>query len=223
MSDLYEEFDADAEEALDALLARHQSSFGATVGPALDVPAGLRRAAKRKGSLVEYVVDLRAAQNIAEGRCAVWVADNHVTGPAAESSSLNNVLDSVRHEHNELRAFEHQLVVRSATGGLETDALPVRAAVSGARSELDRILLLLSDGEVTKESARAEFTPVLRVLEGQLRTPRYVAGFELGNELSDWALWINDCLNTRIKGLMAVREQVVRLFEDSDACAFQFS
>lgn len=222
MSDLYEEFDAEAEAALDALLARHQSSLAATVGPALDVPVGLRRACEAKGSLVEYVIDFRAAQNIAEGRCAVWVANGHVIGPAAESSSLNSVLDSVRHEHDELETFERQLVGASVANGLETDALTVRAAVSGARDELNRILLLLSDGEVTKDSARAEFQPALRLLMGQFRT-RDEGGFQRGAELSDWDLWINGCLDTRIKGLMAVREQIVRLFEDSDVCAFQLS
>ncbi|MFD3998913.1 hypothetical protein [Streptomyces sp. NPDC058583] len=218
-----EEFDADAEAALDALLARHQSSLAATVGPALDVLAGLGRTSKLKGSLVEYVVDVRAAQSIANGRDLVpWVVNCEVSVAAAESSSLNSVLDSVRHEHNELGRFEHQLVVRSATGSLETDALTVRAAVSGARDELNRILLLLSDGEVTKESARAEFKPALKFLEGQLRA-RYAEDLERGNELPDWVLWINDCLDTRIRGLMRLREQVVRLFEDSDACAFQLS
>ncbi|MFF8513516.1 hypothetical protein ACF064_36305 [Streptomyces sp. NPDC015492] len=222
MSELYEEFDADAEAALDALLARHQESLAATVGPALDVLAGLRWTSELKGSRVRYVADIRAAQSIAEGNCAVWAADNHAIGPAPESSSLSTVLDAVRHEHNKLGAFEHQVVVtRPTTADAEMEWLTVPCAVSDARDQLNRILVLLAGGKATKETARAEFELAIGPLEELYA--RHLEARAGDDEVSGDAVWMYRRLNTRISGLRRLREQVVRLFEDSDACAFQLS
>ncbi|MFB6634850.1 hypothetical protein ACFCWY_33640 [Streptomyces sp. NPDC056362] len=224
MSDMYEEFDADAEEALDALFARHQEGLAATVGPALDVAFGLRWASELKSSFVKYLSDVRAAQSIASGTHLVspWVFNGPLPLPTFESSSLNGVLEAVLQERRELAAFAQQLAARSTTIDAETEWLAVQVAVSGARDELDRILVLLAGGKLTKETAKAEFEPALGLLEEQLYV-RTENTWEGDDELPDKVVWVNGCLTARASGLRRLREQVVRLFDDSDACAFQLS
>ncbi|MFE2476125.1 hypothetical protein [Streptomyces sp. NPDC059389] len=49
MSDDYEDFDLEAENALDALLAQHQDSLLAAIGPAMHIEAGLRNLRPLRG------------------------------------------------------------------------------------------------------------------------------------------------------------------------------
>ncbi|MFD9240659.1 hypothetical protein ACFV0D_01725 [Streptomyces sp. NPDC059556] len=228
MSEVREEFDADAEEALDALLAQHQSSLMSTVGPALDVAAGLRRTSSRAPFVTSYEVDLRdshVAWLIARDACTWPESDPYdfrVSLVNRVSSSLNGVLDAIRHEIEELETFARRISEQSAAAGrpAESEAPPVEVAVLRARDELDRILELLFAGGITKESAISEFSLAVRLLEEQRVS--WLAMDAQDEPLWD-VTWMEESISVRLGGLRWLREQVVRLFEDCNTDAFQLS
>ncbi|ROQ26947.1 hypothetical protein EDD98_6601 [Streptomyces sp. PanSC19] len=225
MSDLHEGFDADAEEALDALLARHQRGLTATVGPALDVFAGLRGTITADDPFAGHAKDHRVSAAVArEAPYGVTRPASEEDGhrsPVLESSSLNGVLAAGRYEIEALDAFAEEIRRLWEEEGLPLTATrPPDVAVLLARDELGRILGLLLLGEVTKESAASEFALAVELVEEQLATwsearARLAPSLDLA--------WMEDNFGARLEGLLGLREQVVRLFEDSGAGVFQFS
>ncbi|MFF5924205.1 hypothetical protein ACFY8C_38655 [Streptomyces flavochromogenes] len=227
MSDVCEEFDAGAEEALDALLTQHQSSLTATVGPALNVSAGLQSASAVASVVMSHGVDLRdrnvvwlIALNACEGTSEVRLLD-YVVPAGWESSSLNCALAEILHEIEELEAFAGRIGEQFAEAGFTAGTqAPAVEAVLGARDELARIMELLSVGGITKESATSEFAPAVRLLEEQLVSAR--AADARVEPLRDVA-WMEESIGARLAALRWLREQVVKLFEDSNTGAFQLS
>ncbi|OKJ48633.1 hypothetical protein AMK27_38355 [Streptomyces sp. CB02009] len=226
MSDVYEEFDA--EDALDTLLTQHQNSLTATVGTALNVSAGLQRAASVESIVMSHGVDLRdrnvawlISLNTCERTSEVRLLDFPVPS-GAESSSLNGVLDAIQHEIEELETLARRIGEQSAAAGpsAETEASPVKLAVLGARDELGRIMKLLSAGGITKESATSEFSLAVHLLDEQ-RANRRAADTQ-DDPLCDMT-WVRHSITARLARLLQLRELVVRLFEDSNAGAFQLS
>ncbi|MFJ5142776.1 hypothetical protein [Streptomyces sp. NPDC088707] len=228
MSDVYGEFGADAEEALDVLLAQHQSSLTATVGPALDVSAGLRRASSGASVAMSFGVDLT-------DRDVTWVISFKAFGNQpqlrlsdceealffAQSSALNGVLHAIRYEAEQLESLAGRISEKcAAAASLWGTEAPVVDAVRQARDELNRIQVRLCGGEVTKESVTSEFALAVRLLEEQHASWRAA---DAEDEQRRDVAWVEENLSVRLGALMRLRDLVVRLFEDSNACAFQLS
>ncbi|MER8233221.1 hypothetical protein [Streptomyces sp. NPDC094049] len=239
MSEVYEEFDAnaDAEEALDALLAQHQSSLSATVGPALDVSAGLHWASPGAAiarSLATNLKDHSAAWQITHN-ASTWTIKLHPldfedASPIWTSSSLNGVMDEILNEAEALQSLARQLGEQSAAGCFPSDTEAVEVTVLRAGSELERIWALLARGGVTKDSATSEFALAVRLLEGQLvswgsgdRVELFYCEGDAQEAPRQGVAWLQESISVRLGALRRLREQVVRLFEDSEACAFQLS
>ncbi|MFC9817403.1 hypothetical protein ACFVJM_35735 [Streptomyces virginiae] len=230
MNDEYEDFDADTEDVLDALLDQHQSSLLAAVGPALDIPSGLRRATalslqrrvtegtQEAEAIIEPSPPHQAPMLQVEQTLFVW--------RSVPSGALQEALDAIQFEIRRLNALMKGIADRPdhcpAPPG---EGVHPAAAACLARDELIRIDRRLVKGGVTKESAASEFATAARVLRNQVIgwNTALAAASRVERRGMDRERWLKDQFITRHDGLLLLREKVVKLFEEAEEGAFQVS
>ncbi|MEV7547336.1 hypothetical protein [Streptomyces sp. NPDC089915] len=222
MSDRYEDFDSNAESALDGLLAQHQSSLLAVVAPALDLSSGLRQARSKQ---VRFSDD-RTARDLD------WVVATDQGGGAhrgrmpGESGALKAVLEEVRLETMRLRLLSRSVARHAAGCPLPPGvSLSPKLAAQMANRELTRIMRRLMYGDVTKRSAAREFAVAEKVLGEQAGGWAAVVDTAPPALLAemDGERWLMEEFTLRYDNLLLLRERVVRLFEDAEEDAVQFS
>ncbi|MFE5626782.1 hypothetical protein ACFQ8S_32540 [Streptomyces virginiae] len=227
MSDEYEDFDAEAEDTLDALLAVHQSSLLEVVGSALDLCAGLGLATAAEASIHPSVGpwmpveagsrDLGAAINTMNATF-VWTT--------VPSEALHSALNALQSELVELDALGEQISQRAS----DCPAPPGRRltperAARLAYEELGRIRNLLNSRSLTKGSAASEFCYAEHYLRGQMTgwTGVLKAADRRKRSRMRHELWLRDCFTSRYDSLLLLREKIVKLFEESEESAYQLS
>ncbi|MFD5575257.1 hypothetical protein, partial [Streptomyces cadmiisoli] len=173
MNDEYEDFDAEAEDMLDALLDQHQSSVLAVVGPALGIPSGLSRATalSLQHRLTEWAQEAEVSVELSPPNQAPmpWVEQVRFVWRSVPSGALQDVLDAVQLEIRRLNALLKGIADRPdhcpAPPG---ERVHPAAAARLARDELIRIDRQRAKGGVTKESAASEFTSAVTPLRDQV-------------------------------------------------------
>ncbi|MFD5620543.1 hypothetical protein [Streptomyces yangpuensis] len=230
MNDEYEDFGAETEDVLDALLEQHQSSLLAAIGPALDILSGLSRtsALSLQRSVTEWVQEADAVIEPSPPSQAPMpqVEQTLFVWRNVPSGALQEALDAVQFEIRRLNALMKGIADRPdhcpAPPG---EGVHPAAAACLARDELIRIDRQLAKGEVKKESAVSEFATAARVLKNQVIgwNTALAAASPLDRRGMDRELWLQEQFIIRHDCLLHLREKVVKLFADAEEGAFQVS
>ncbi|MFD8024524.1 hypothetical protein ACFV6G_29420 [Streptomyces lavendulae] len=214
--------DAAAEDALDALLAGHQAGLHAVLGAALDTRAGLAQLGHRRPAAGQRsctysnfaMTDVTVVAQL-EGADTGGL----IVVASQQSSSLEGALHAIEDELLNIGAFlqhpdRHFLDVRLP----DTEASSRDALLLVSR-ELKRIAELLGRGQITKDSARAEFADVQAVLQDQLRA----WGNKIVDEHTEREGQIFEEFLRRFNAVKALRRLIIWLFEDTDTTLLQLN
>ncbi|MFF3675924.1 hypothetical protein ACFYYS_18370 [Streptomyces sp. NPDC002120] len=227
MNDEFEDFDAETEDALDALLVQHQSSLLAVVGPALDIPSGLSRATalSQQRRVTEWAQEAEVPVELSPPNQAPMprVEQIRFVWRSVPSGALQEALDAVKIEIVRLNALMKGIADRP--DHCPAPRVHPAAAARLARDELNRIDVRLAKGGVTKESAASEFTAAVTLVRDQVIgwTAALSVASLVERRAMDRERWLKDQFITAHDGLLLLREKVVKLFEEAEEGAFQVS
>ncbi|MFE5634003.1 hypothetical protein [Streptomyces sp. NPDC056543] len=223
MSDVLGGFEDDAEDALDTLLAQYQSSLVATVGPALDVTAGLRNA-RTPTRVIRYLKrsSFDSSHRPVTYYMQVVTDQKDCLVSNYQSSALAGAMDAVHYEEAQFRALADDINAehRGCPAPSADLVSPVMAAQI-ASEELVRLLTLLRTGVATKDSAASGFVLAEKVITDQVL--EWEALLSTPSDFGDRDTWMHERFAARLDGLVLLRERIVKLFEDAEDGAYQLS
>ncbi|MFD9304107.1 hypothetical protein ACFWCB_15890 [Streptomyces sp. NPDC060048] len=218
--------DVEAERALDALLAAHQTELLTTVASALDTETGLQHAHQ---TMVRYGPKARSDKALMEHTSpdtpAIYVLGNKTTyylGPKPRSAALLSALESIELEITHLQDFDIELTDNPwyRTGAPSGGQSPAEALVF-ACERLGRIRSSLRDGEPTKGEVEALFEPVESALGEQVMA--WAAAEEVDAPGPAHLDRVLTGFMQRHRAAVGLRVAVVRLFEGADEIAVLFN
>ncbi|MFD5888710.1 hypothetical protein ACFWHQ_22350 [Streptomyces sp. NPDC060334] len=230
MSDEYEDFDAETEDALDELLGQYQDSLLSSVESVLDTNAGFGQAMASMVIVTPWSHDVRRAESEDEVTRTVRFFDSsedpRFVWTKVPSEALHASLDAIRYEAAQLEDLAEE--IESLPGicpAPPSVRVPPGRAVRMTLGELRRISELLGSGSVTKQSVPREFNGAEQMLKDQgigwgqtLVNARYKQRREMVRER-----WLSESFMTRLDGLLLLRERIIKLFEDAPQGAYQVS